>query len=47
MKKLSKQEKYRRSIQSLRSKNCKLIDNSTYLVPIKDGFKVYDSSKKR
>ena len=47
MKKMSKQEQHRRHIQSLRSKGSKIIDNSTYLSPIKGGFKVSDYSKKR
>ena len=40
MKKLSKQEKYRRYLQSLHSKNCKILDNSAYLSRIKGGFKI-------
>ena len=47
MKKISKQEQHRRYIQSLRSRGGKLIDSSTYLSPIKGGFKVSTYSKKR
>ena len=47
MKKLSKQEQHRRYIQSLRGKGGKLVDSSTYLSPIKGGFKVAAYSKKR
>ena len=47
MSRVSKQEQHRRYLQSIKSKGSKLLDNSTYLSPIKGGFKISGYSKKR